>query len=134
MKIEKIFKNKWLRLTRERKEIFKYFHANHLLRSADLLENFKDISRASVFRALNLFLDLWLVRKINFWDGVDYYELIETEHTHEHMKCRLCNKVYNFNPDAVYRELYSKANDYWFEIDLNHISIVGKCKKCTSKR
>lgn len=130
MQIEKILKDNWFRVTKERKEIFKYIEQSHLLKSTDFVNYFKNISRASIFRTLNLFLKIGIVRKVSLGENIDYYELVEKSHNHEHMKCSKCNKIYSFDSNFLYEKLFKIALESWFEIETHHISIVGKCKDC----
>jgi len=58
MKIEDILKDKQNRVTTERIAIFNFVKTKHIFTYNDIIENFKNIARASVFRTLNLFLEL----------------------------------------------------------------------------
>jgi Fe2+ or Zn2+ uptake regulation protein len=58
MNIEQILKNAGCSVTKERKDIFSFIETKHIFSYNDILENFKNIGRASVFRTINLFLKL----------------------------------------------------------------------------
>ncbi len=130
MDISHICKQHKLRLTQERKKIFIFLQEHHLVSSAQMIEHFPDIGRASVFRALKCFLDIGVIRRINLWENYDLYEINDTNHHHEHMKCKHCNGVIPFHCDTICAEVFTKAKEMWFSIDEHQISVLGTCKKC----
>lgn len=130
MKIEKILKNNNKRITSERVAIFDYLKTKHIFSYDDITKNFDDIWRSSIFRTLNLFLDIWVIRKIDIWDNKNTYELEKSEHHHEHMKCNNCDKIISFHSDKICNQLFEEAKKIWFEIKQHNIWIVWICKKC----
>lgn len=131
MKIEDILKEKWKRVTSERIEIFEFIEKKHIFDSNDILNNFKNIWRASVFRTINLFLEIWLIRKVKTCKNWDSYEIIHSEnHHHEHMECLDCWDILNFESEKIYKEITKTAKKLWFSIDEQIINISWKCKNC----
>jgi Fe2+ or Zn2+ uptake regulation protein len=65
MKIENILKENNNRVTPERIAIFEFLKTKHIFTYNDIIGHFKDLGRASIFRTLNLFLDLGITRKID---------------------------------------------------------------------
>lgn len=130
MNIQEILKENNKRVTTERILIFNFLETKHLFSYNDILNNFKTIWRASVFRTLQLFLELWVIKKVDLWDKVMTYEINNLDHAHEHMKCKKCNSITNFNADDIYKKLFQEAKKIWFEIKSNNIWILWTCKKC----
>ena len=130
MNIEKILKDNKNRVTSERIAIFNFLKTKHLFTYNDITENFSNIWRSSVFRTLNLFLDIWVIRKVDIWDNTNTYEINNHKHHHEHMKCNNCNDVISFHSDKICNQIFEEAKKIWFEIKQHNIWIVWTCKKC----
>ncbi len=128
MDIEKILQKNNLRVTKERKMIFCFIRKNHIFSSSLIQENFKNIWRASIFRTLNLFLKLWIIRKLNLWENT--YEFSEEKDHHEHKKCSLCWKIFKFDIDDICLEIIKRAKCDWFSVEKHSINIIWKCNSC----
>lgn len=130
MNIENILKSNNNRITPERLKLFKFISKKHIFTYNDLMNNFKNIGRASVFRTLNLFLEIWVIRKIGVWENIMTYELNDENHHHEHMKCSNCNSIISFESDSICKKLFEEAKAIWFKIKSHNIWIVWTCKNC----
>lgn len=130
MNIENILKEKHNRVTSERLAIFAFLKTKHFFTYNDIMINFKDIWRSSVFRTLNLFLNLWVIRKVDVWNNIATYELNDEKHHHEHMVCNKCDSVITFHSNDICKKIFKEAKKIWFEIKSHHIWIIGTCKKC----
>lgn len=130
MDIINILKNNKKSITNERVEIFEYIKNKHIFSSNDLINHFSSLWRASVFRIIKLFLELWIVRNISLWDKNDLYELNDLLNHHEHMKCEKCWIIINFNSEEICKNIEIKANNLWFKIKNHSINIVWICSKC----
>ncbi|MDR2639833.1 MAG: transcriptional repressor, partial [Candidatus Peribacteria bacterium] len=51
--------------TKERLDLFEFIEKKHIFSYNDLQDNFKSVSRASVFRTINLFSKLGIIRKLD---------------------------------------------------------------------
>lgn len=130
MKIKNILKEKKCRVTKERLEIYDFMEKNHFFNAKDLQKQFPLIWRASVFRTLNLFLELWIIRRLNLWDKIESYELVEETHYHEHMKCQKCHKIISFDSENICKKIFEKAKEFGFQINEHSVGIFGKCREC----
>lgn len=130
MNIADILKDNKKRVTNERLDIFNFLKDKHLFTYSDVLNDFQKVGRASVFRTLNLFLDLWVIRKVNIGDKVETYEMNNHEDHHEHMKCENCDKVISFSSDSICNRLFNEADKIWFKIKSHSIWILWVCKNC----
>jgi len=77
-----------------------------------------------------LFLELWVIRKIDVWDKALTYEINDETHHHEHMKCFICNSIISFESDNICKKIFEEAKNMWFKIKSHNIWIVGTCKNC----
>lgn len=130
MNIEKILKDNKKSITNERLVIFDYVKNSHIFSSNDLLNNFSNIWRASIFRVIKLFLDLWIIRKVNIWKKGDSYELDKENHHHEHMNCSKCWQIINFESENICKILFEEAKKIWFIIKEHSINIMWVCNNC----
>lgn len=130
MNIKNILKKNWKRITNERVDIFNYITTKHIFTSNDLLDRFNNIWRASIFRIVNLFLDLWVIRKVNLWNKVETYELYSESNHHEHMKCEKCNSILSFTSSNICNKIFEEAKLLWFTIKSHSIWVYGICSKC----
>lgn len=128
--IESILKTNKYSVTSERLSIFKFLTTIHIFTYNDIEDNFKNIWRASIFRTLNLFLKLWIIRKIDVWDKVMTYELNDHDNHHEHMKCSSCNSIISFHSDNICKKIFNEAEKIWFKITSHNIWVLWTCKNC----
>jgi len=131
MNIENILKAHKNRVTPERVAIYKFLKTRHLFSYNDIVENFSTIGRASIFRTLNLFLEIWVIRKVEVWENIATYELQgDDHHHHEHMKCSKCLNIINFESENICKKIFTEAKKIWFEITSHSIGVLGTCKNC----
>lgn len=130
MKIENLLKESNLRVTKERIEIFELIKTKHIFNYNDIQDNFENIWRSSIFRTLNLFLELWILRKVDIWSTAITYELIDEKHHHEHMKCEKCDSIISFHSDSICNKIFEEAKKIDFKIKSHNIWIIWTCKNC----
>lgn len=131
MVIKEILRKNNNRVTPERIALFEYLKKVHTFTYNDIVNNTKNIWRASVFRTLNLFLELWIIRKVEVWWKIMTYEINDEEHHHEHMKCDKCDCLISFESDNICKKIFKEAKKIWFEIKSHNIWIVWTCKNCS---
>lgn len=130
MNIENILKENNNRVTPERITIFNFLKTKHIFTYNDIENRFKNIWRASIFRTLNLFLKLGVIRKVEIWDKVMTYELNDEKDHHEHMKCEKCNSIISFVSDDICKKIFGEAKKIWFKIKAHNIWVLWICKNC----
>ncbi len=130
MNIEKILKSSNLKVTKERKDIFNYIEKSHIFKSQELVKHFSNIGRASIFRTINTFLDIWIIRKIDIWENAETYEFCDDNHHHEHIKCEKCWKIEVFKINNICKKIISEAKQKWFSVKSHSVNIIGTCKDC----
>lgn len=124
------------RFTNQREKILKvflkykdkHFNAEQLL---DILKKEeKNIGLATVYRNLELFNRLGILKQIDFNDAFRYYELNLLDTHHHHLICVNCDKIIEFN-DQVLEDFEKKLeSEYSFKIKDHIIKFYGVCKDC----
>jgi len=102
---------------------------------------YPDIGLTTVYRTLNLLIQIGLVLKFDFGDGRARYELSSgprKEKHHHHLVCIKCNRIIDYK-DFIDEEekLFKKtgkvlSEKYNFEITDHLVRFYGLCEKCRS--
>ncbi|HOV15077.1 MAG TPA: transcriptional repressor, partial [Spirochaetota bacterium] len=124
-------------ITLERKSLFKIIATNKLHFSIqDILsiseKSSQPSSRATVYRTINILVDLGLLKKVDTKNGKTYYENIE--YKHNHLCCSKCGKIIEFYSQEIEKKLNEIYQKYNFKPHYNGFSIDGLCKKCIDER
>lgn len=94
-----------------------------------------DIGLATIYRSLELFTSLELLKKLDFGDGRSRYELNDRtmDTVHHHLICLGCGKVIEFSGDFLdgLKEQMEREND--FEIVDSQLKVYGYCSECRKK-
>ncbi len=97
-----------------------------------VLEKESQISKSTVYRNINILVDLGKIRKLNMTVGPDRYDYLYKEHSHA--ICEKCGKIFDFyydiDKDKISNELLKQIEK---NIDINSIIIYGICEDCKSK-
>jgi len=138
MDLEKFLKQNNKSYTQEREIIFSAIKKLHHFDYSKLQKSFEEqnikIWRASIFRTLNLFLELWLVESICNKSWVIIYEYRDENNHHEHLKCKNCWKIIEFDDSEIHKFLEKIAKKYNFKL-LNHsINLEWLCEKCRKNK
>lgn len=129
---------KGLRVTSERLALFDEIFAQHgHIDAEELLEAMKDkghkISRATVYRNLELLVEGGLVRKSRLGRTRHLYEHIHVGQRHDHLVCRDCGRVVEFvSPgiEALQREI---CRAHGFDAEQHTLQILGRCQRCAAE-
>lgn len=92
---------------------------------------------ATVYRTMQLFLELHLIDRINLDDGYIRYEIGkldgEEKHHHHHLICLNCGKVLSFEDDLL-EDLEDKiTKTMGFKIVDHEVKLYGYCVDCGGK-
>lgn len=135
VRFQKYLKSKGLKLTRERETILdQVFSVHDHFDVEDLLymlrKGKKKVSRASVYRTLSLLVGSGLVEKVDFGEGKAYYEHVFGHLHHDHLICKGCGKVVQFEDQVIEKRQEGICKDYGFHLDYHTLNIFGLCPKC----
>lgn len=90
--------------------------------------NHSQVSRATVYKTLDLLAQCELLSKSNFGENLNRFESNFRRSTHDHLVCRDCGKVAEFSHPALRKIAEEMANELGFDITGYSFNIFGKCK------
>jgi Fur family transcriptional regulator, ferric uptake regulator len=125
------------RLTTPRQTIVKlvaprqdYFSAQEIW--DEVQSQHRGIGRATVFRTLDLLVDLGVLNRVHVGDGCHRYTVCETSH-HHHLMCTDCGTVTAIEADAIEKQIRRMAGDEGFELLTHHLELIGRCAACRAR-
>ena len=99
-----------------------------------LLDKKYRISKATVYRTIELLTDLGFLRKLDFGDGMYRYEIVEKDDAyHQHLICKECGRIVEINDELVKELIERLEKETGFSIDTHDIKFYGVCSKCKRK-
>jgi Fur family ferric uptake transcriptional regulator len=124
-----------LRRTQEREEILQEIFAIHEHFDVDelylrLRGRRSKVSKASIYRALPLFIDCGLIREVDFTDGHWHYEHIYGHAHHSHLRCLRCGEVLEFEEPGLMLLEEQLAREYGYRIKGHQLQVHGYCATC----
>lgn len=134
-RLQDFLDRKGIKLTRERRLIFDeamnqlgHFGAEELY--LGLRRKRKLVSRATVYRTLDLLVEAGFLERISFNREGSRYERIFGRPRHGHLYCLRCGEIFDFMYDGfdrlteeVYRELH-------FKVACPEVRVSGYCERC----
>ncbi len=145
MSVEPCADRKWrelqargYRMTPQRQLIWQAFTSANGHTSAEDIYNrlhadFPSVNISTVYRTLELFESLGLIRHVHLGHSMAQYELVSAE-PHQHLSCEVCGLVQELE-SAVITDLAARLREqHGFEADLLHFAILGVCRACSEKR
>ena len=88
------------------------------------------VSRATVYRTLDILVQHGFARKLNLGDGRARYETkIDSPH-HDHMICNNCGKIIEFVNYEIEKIQEEIAKHHQFKLQQHIHQLFGICKEC----
>jgi Fur family ferric uptake transcriptional regulator len=123
------------KLTPERSALVREIFATHYHFEADeLLFKMKEkalkISRATVYRTLELLVKSGMVRRVHLGEDHYHYEHVSGDSHHDHLICTTCGTVIEFHDEpleARQREICERKR---FTPTYHNLQILGVCDSC----
>lgn len=140
-KLKERIKDKKYKLTTQRQTILQAFidaEEKHLC-AEDVYVLVKavapDIGLATIYRTLDLFTELDLLKRLDFGDGRNRYELNDEEfaHFHHHLICVKCGCVKEFEDDMLETLESIIAKKLNFKTIDHQLIVYGYCGDCQEK-
>jgi Fur family ferric uptake transcriptional regulator len=126
-----------LRMTAERRaiceEIFEqhtHLDAGALLRA--LRRRRVPVSRATVYRNLELLVECGLVRRQRLGSGRTLYEHVHAGLEHDHLVCESCGHVVEFVSPGIVALRAEICRAHGFEPQPHGLQILGRCRACAA--
>ncbi len=94
-----------------------------------------EIGLATVYRTIMLMHEENIVTRLDLKDGTARYELtrLDEEHTHHHLICIQCSKVFEFMGDLLDPLEEEIGNKYNFKILDHSLKFYGICNECAKE-
>ena len=134
-KLKEIIKHEGLRYTFQREEIWNELRSTNEHRTAEeiflaLQNRDLNISRATVYRTIDVLVNYKMIDKLDIGDGKSRFEYNEKFTHHDHLVCNKCGKIIEFHDDDIERlqKLITKQNNFKL-LDHSH-QIFGICEDC----
>ena len=92
----------------------------------------ESISQATVYRSLNLFKELGLVGEMRL-DNIRCYYEIKQSPEHQHLVCRGCGKVMEFQNPHFHKLIEAVRREHGFNVTKAELYLEGYCPECEEK-
>lgn len=124
-----------MRVTSERLALLEEMFSQHAHLDADqLFRRMKahghKISRATVYRNLDLLVECGLARKYRLGQNRFLYEHVHPGQAHDHIVCRACGQVVEFVSPAITALLDQICKAHGFEERESSVAVSGLCGIC----
>ena len=134
--LKKVFRDNQLKATPQRVDVLKLLMTSEEHLDAEeiyqrLLKKKKNVSRATIYRTLEVLVEHEFVRKLDFGDGRMRYEQNQNpDDHHDHMVCQVCGKVIEFYNPRLEALQESIAGEHQFVMLSHTMHIYGLCADC----
>ncbi|HOB76301.1 MAG TPA: transcriptional repressor [Phycisphaerae bacterium] len=105
-----------------------HFEAEQLLIS--LRQAGKRVAKATIYRTLPLLVDCGIINQVQFGDTMARYEQNFGRPAHDHMVCRRCRRIVEFDSSEVLRLRDEISRRHHFEPTSHRFQISGVCAQC----
>ena len=93
-----------------------------------------EIGLATIYRTVQVLVDLSVIDKVSFDDGFARYELggldRESRHHHHHAICNRCGNVFSFQGDLLDTLEQALLDRTGFLVTDHEVKLHGYCRKC----
>jgi Fur family ferric uptake transcriptional regulator len=86
---------------------------------------------STVYRTLAVLEDLGLVRHGHGADGREQYHVLP-QPDHGHLHCSACGATWEIGADRVAAVAAALRREDGFEVDIGHVTLVGRCRECAA--
>ncbi len=135
-RFEEYLQSRGMRNTEQRRLMIEYVFREHDHFDADgLIDRLPRkgqpgyVSRPTVYRTLNEFVDAGLLRKFEL-DGRSVYEHDYGYPQHDHLYCKKCQKLIEFHSAELLRLREAVAEKHRFRVLGHRLTVTGICEKC----
>jgi Fur family ferric uptake transcriptional regulator len=124
-----------LRCTPEREQILQEIFEIHSHFDVDelhlrLRDKGSKVSKASIYRALPLFIDCGLIREVDYTNGHWHYEHIYGHAHHSHLRCLKCGEILEFEEPRLRFLEEHLSREYGYRIKGHQLQVHGYCGTC----
>lgn len=142
-KVKDLLREKGLKVTSQRLMVLNILsaHGDEHLTVEEIYDLAKEespeIRLATIYRTVQVLLELHVIEKVTFDDGFARYELNGEEtgsgHRHHHAICTQCGKVYSLETDLLDTLEKQVFESLGFEVTDHEVKLYGLCSACRRK-
>lgn len=142
-KVKDLLREKGLKVTSQRLMVLNILsaHGDEHLTVEEIYDLAKEespeIGLATIYRIVQVLLELHVIEKVTFDDGFARYELNGEEtgsgHRHHHAICTQCGKVYSLETDLLDTLEKQVFESLGFEVTDHEVKLYGLCSACRRK-
>jgi len=136
VEFEQLCRDRNLSLTIQRRAVFVALHRDLDHPTADevleaVQQQLPNISRTTVYRILDEFVQLGLIIKIFQPRGAARYDVYTEEH--DHLACLRCDRIIDVKASSPHLVAPADAGENGFEVKEAHVFFYGICGDCRRK-
>ncbi len=136
--LKAIIHREGLRYTQQREEVWQEILSSESHRDAEdiyfsLCNRGVNISRATVYRTIEVLMKNNLVRKLDLGDGRSRFEHKNDPTHHDHLICSECGVIVEFVSEEVEKLQQVIASEHGFNLTSHIHQLFGICPACQSK-
>lgn len=131
---KEVLREKGLKSTAQRLAVVHVLHTSgKSLSVGEIHDGVKELlgatGLATIYRTLEMFEDLGIVKRLHFPDGAHGYAFSQGKHVH-YMVCVDCREVFDFPECPVESFDYASVERQGFRVKDHSIQLFGQCGKC----
>jgi Fur family transcriptional regulator, ferric uptake regulator len=136
--VDRLLRGRGLRWTPQRRAVIEVLaDADGHVTGAELVERCRareaSTIPSTVYRTLDLLEQLGLVRHGHGADGREEYHVLP-EREHGHLHCAECGATWEIGDERAAEVVRAFREADGFELDLGHVTLVGRCAACAGGR
>lgn len=125
-----------IRITPQRHAILEYLVENHSHPTADeiyrsLEDRFPNMSVATVYNNLRLFVEIGFVQEMKYGDASSRFDFGSNHHYHA--ICKQCNKITDFFYPGLEDVEMAASQLTGYTVDEHRLEVYGLCNDCQNK-
>jgi len=93
----------------------------------------KSVSAATVYRTVNMLVEIGVVQKRNFGHGSASFEWALNREHHDHLVCLQCGTIREFHHVDIETLQEGVAKEYGFTLTSHRLELFGLCAECQAK-
>ncbi len=138
-RFEEYLRERQLKLTAQRRRVFERSFATHEHFTAETLyewlrdEDGPPVSRATVYRTLDLLERGGFIESLDIGRGGLVYEHVLGHRHHDHMICLECGRIEEFHDERIEALQEEAARSRGFEIEAHVHRLTGRCRACRNR-
>lgn len=137
---KEVLRGRGLKVTNQRLLVLEMIadHPGEHLTAEEIYElardKYPEIGLATIYRTVQVLVDLNVIDKVSFDDGFVRYELGQNEednrHHHHHAICLKCGRVISFQGDLLENLEQALYDTLGFRVTDHEVKLTGYCKEC----